>query len=130
MSYNADLVRSVFETTFTADAVDGVLGHYHRDLVYHPRPVDPEPGVIRGRDAFGELIRGYVEALSTITFDILEVIEAGNRVVISTVLRGHGSVSGVTVSDPYVFVYTVRDGLVAEGWEFATLAEALQPVGG
>jgi hypothetical protein len=33
------------------------------------------------------------------------------------------------VSDTYVFVYKLRDGLVVEGWEYKTKQEALEAVG-
>jgi hypothetical protein len=54
-------------------------------------------------------------------------------VIASTVLhvlvRGQGSASGAGVSDTYVFVCKLRDGLVVEGWEYRTKQEALEAVG-
>jgi ketosteroid isomerase-like protein len=98
---------------------------YHPDLVYHPRPEDPEPGARHGREAFLELIGSYVAALTEITFEVRETIDAGDLVVASTILHGRGSASGAQISDPYVFVYEIHDGLVVEGWEFRTMEEAL-----
>jgi hypothetical protein len=72
-----DLVTRIFETTYTEESVETILVNYHPDLVYHPRSEDPEPSTHLGRDAFGRLIRGYVEGLSVIAFDILEVIDRG-----------------------------------------------------
>ena len=120
-----ELVTSVFEHTYTRENYEDVLPLYHPDLIYHPRPEDPEPGVHHGRDAFRELIGGYVDSLTEINFDVLEVIDAGEYVIASTVLKGRGSASGAPVADPYVFVYKLRDGLVVEGWEFKSKAEAL-----
>jgi ketosteroid isomerase-like protein len=120
-----DLIRRVFAHTYTEGTYDEVLELYHPDLIYHPRPGDPEPAVHRGRDALRQLISGYVDALSEVTFDVLEVIDAGDYVIASTVLNGRGSASGAEVSEPYVFVYKFRDGLVVEGWEFKTKDEAL-----
>jgi ketosteroid isomerase-like protein len=61
------------------------------------------------------------------------VIDAGDYVIASTVLHvvlhGQGSASGAGVSDTYVFVYKLRDGLVVEGWEYRTKQEALEAVG-
>ena len=37
--------------------------------------------------------------------------------VLHAVLHGQGSASGAGVSDTYVFVYKLRDGLIVEGWE-------------
>ena len=125
MPRNVDLVRTVFEHSYDGGTYDALLELYHPDVVYHARANDPEPGVHRGRDAFRRLIGGYVDSLSTITFDVLEVSEQGDYVIVSTILNGRGSTSGAPVSDPYVFVYELRDGLVIEGWEFETKDEAL-----
>jgi hypothetical protein len=60
------------------------------------------------------------------------LIDAGDHVIASTVLhavlRGQGSASA-GVSDTYVFVYKLRDGLVVEGWEYRTKQEALEAGG-
>jgi len=60
---------------------------------------------------------------------VVELIDAGSRVIASTVMRGQGSASGVGVDDTYVFVYELRDGLIVEGWEYKTRQEALKAVG-
>jgi ketosteroid isomerase-like protein len=49
--------------------------------------------------------------------------------VLHVVLHGQESTSGADVSDTYVFVYKVRDGLIVEGWEYRTKQEALEAVG-
>lgn len=118
-------VRRIFEHKYTAESIDEVLPFFHPEVVYHPRVEDPEQGVYRGRDAWHELISGYVEALSEITFEVVEIIDVGEQVIACTVLNGSGSASGLPVSDPYVFVYAFRDGLIYEGWEFRTKDEAL-----
>jgi ketosteroid isomerase-like protein len=128
---NVELVRPAFEWTFTEDTwPTPVLRRiFHEDLIYHPRPDEPDPSPHIGRDAFELLIRGFVEAFAEITFDILELLDAGDYVIASTILHGRGSVSGAGVSDAYVFVYKVRDAVVVEGWEFRTMQEALELAG-
>ena len=49
--------------------------------------------------------------------------------IASTVMHGRGSASGVDVTDAYVFVYRLRDGLIVEGWEYRTRREALKAAG-
>ena len=44
-------------------------------------------------------------------------------------MRGRGRVSGADVTEAYVFVYKLREGLVVEGWEYRTRQEALKAVG-
>jgi hypothetical protein len=61
------------------------------------------------------------------------LIDAGDHVIASTVLHavlhGQESASAAGVSDTYVFVYKLRDGLVVEVWEYRTKQEALEAVG-
>src|SRR5439155_5621728 len=76
--------------------------------------------------------RGFVDSFSEVTFEVLELIDAGDHVIASTVLHavlhGQGSASA-GVSDTYVFVFKLRDGLVVEGWEYRTKQEALEALG-
>ena len=44
-----------------------------------------------------------------------ELIDAGDLVIASTVMRGRGRVSGADVTDAYVFVAKLGDGLIVEG---------------
>jgi ketosteroid isomerase-like protein len=102
------------------------------NVVYHPRADEPDPSPHVGRDAYERLVDGFVESFSEVTFEVLEVIDAGDHVITSTVLhavlRGQGSASA-GVSDTYVFVFKSRDGLIVEGWEYRTKQEALEAVG-
>ena len=102
-------------------------------IVYHPRADEPDPSPHVGRDAYEQLANGFADSFSEVTYEVLELIDAGDHVIASTVLHvvlhGQGSASGAGVSDTYVFVYKVRDGLVVEGWEYRTKQEALEAVG-
>jgi ketosteroid isomerase-like protein len=100
-------------------------------MVYHPRADEPDPSPHVGRDAWKRLAYGFAESFSKVTYEVLELIDAGDHVVISTVLHAvpHGNASGTGVSDTYVFVNKLRDGLVVEVWEYRTKHEALEAVG-
>ncbi|TMK39631.1 MAG: nuclear transport factor 2 family protein [Actinobacteria bacterium] len=126
---DVELVRGVYEETYRAEEWKRLLPLYHPDLVYHPRADEPDAHVHHGRGSFERLISGWMDAFAEISFDVLDVFEAGGCVVASTVLNGRGGASGVEVSDPYVFVVKLRDGLILETWEYKTLAEALQALG-
>jgi ketosteroid isomerase-like protein len=129
---NVEIVRALFEA-WNARPVEPDFAHFHPELVYHPRADEPDPSPHVGRDAYERLVLGFVESFSEVTFDVLELIDAGDYVITSTVLhavlRGQESASGAGVSDTYVFLYKLRDGLVVEGWEYRTKQEALEAVG-
>jgi ketosteroid isomerase-like protein len=120
---NVEVVRAAFEAWNAAGEPDFSI--YHPALVYHPRADEPDPSPHIGREAFERLALGFQEAFSTAKFDVEELIDAADRVIASTVMRGRGSVSGADVTDAYVFVYKLRDGLIVEGWEYRTRQEAL-----
>ena len=109
-----------------------VFTSLHPELVYHPRADEPDPSPHVGRDAHERLAYGFFDSFSEVTFEVLELIDAGDHVIVSTVLHavlhGQESPSGAGVSDTYVFVYKSRDGLVVEGWEYRTKQEALEAV--
>jgi ketosteroid isomerase-like protein len=127
---NMEVVRAAIEA-FNAGDMEGFFAHFHPELVYHPRADEPDPSPHVGRDAYEQLTLGFLESFFEVTFDVLEVIDAGDHVIASTVLHAvpHGSASSAGVSDTYVFVYKVRDGLAVEGWEYRTKQEALEAVG-
>ena len=129
---NVEIVRAVF-AAWNARPGQPDFAIFHPELVYHPRADEPDPSPHVGRDAYERLVLGFVESFSEVTFDVLELIDADDYVITSTVLhavpRGQESASGAGVSDTYVFVHKLRDGLVVEGWEYRTKQEALEAVG-
>ena len=129
---NVELVRAITEA-WNAGEWEDLVSRFHPEIVYHPRADEPDPSPHVGRDAYERLAHGFVESFSEVTFEVLEWVDVGDRVIASTVLhvvlRGQGSASAAGVSDTYVFVYKLRDGLVVEGWEYRTKQEALETLG-
>jgi ketosteroid isomerase-like protein len=129
---NVEIMRAAF-AAWNAGDMEALFAHFHPELVYHPRPDEPDPSPHVGRDAFERLVYGFVDSFSEVRFEVLEVIDAGDHVIAATalqaVLHGQGSAGGAGVSDAYVFVFKLRDALGVEGWEYRTKHEALQAVG-
>jgi ketosteroid isomerase-like protein len=127
---NVEVVGAAFAAWNAGEPLD-VLSRFHPQLVYHPRADEPDPSPHVGREAYERLVSGFADSFSEVTFEVLELIDAGDHVITPTVLhavlRGQGS--GAGVSDRYVFVFKLRDGLVVEGWEYRTKEEALEAVG-
>jgi ketosteroid isomerase-like protein len=123
---NVEIIRHAYEAL---NAGQPAYSIFHPALIYHPRADEPDPSAHVGRDAFERLLDGFLESFSELRFDLLEVIDAGDRVIASTMIHGRGAVSGASVEDAYVIVYRLRGGLVVEGWEYRTEQEALEAVG-
>jgi ketosteroid isomerase-like protein len=119
---NVEIVRRGFEAL---NAGEPDFSIYHSALVYHPRADEPDPSPHIGREAFERLALGFMESFTNLEFGVEELIDAGDRVIASTVMRGRGSASGADVTDAYVFVYKLQAGLIVEGWEYRTRQEAL-----
>src|ERR1700730_10001598 len=123
---NVEIVRLGFEAL---NAGEPDLSIFHPALIYHPRSDEPDPSAHVGREAYERLADGFLESFRDLRFDVLELIDVGDRVIASTMMHGRGAASGVSVEDAYVFVYRLRDGLVVEGWEYRTWTEAVEAVG-
>ena len=126
---NVDVVRAAFAAWNAGEEMDAYLSRFHPQLVYHPRGDEPDPSPHIGRDAYARLVLGYRDALPDMSFDMRELIDAGDRVIASTVVHGRGVASGADVTDTYVFLCMLRDGLIVECWEYGTRQEALEAVG-
>ena len=128
---NVEITRAAF-AAWNAGDMEALFPHFHPELVYHPRADEPDPSPHVGRDVYERLVRGFIDSFSEVTFEVLELIDAGDHVIAPTVLHAvlHGQGSASTgVSDSYVFVFKLRDGLAVEGWEYRTKQEALETVG-
>jgi ketosteroid isomerase-like protein len=128
---NVEIARAAF-AAWNAGDMDAVFAHFHPELVYHPRADEPDPSPHVGRDAYERLVYGFVDSFSEVTFEVLELIDAGDHVITSTVLHavlhGQGSASA-GVSDTYVFLFKLRDGLGVAGWEYRTKQEPHEALG-
>jgi ketosteroid isomerase-like protein len=92
-----------------------------RDLL----PPDLEE-VFHGRDGYLQLWRYWLDAFEDIRWDPEEVLDFGDKVLVTTKQRGHGSGSGVGVSEPVFQLFTLRRGLVIRQEDFLNRAEALE----
>jgi len=124
---NVELVRAGYDEFNKTGQPDYSI--FHPALIYHPRADEPDPSAHVGRDAYERLLNGFLDSFRDLRFDVLGLIDAGDRVIASTMMHARGATSGASVEDTYVIVYRLRDGLVVEGWEYRTEQEALEAVG-
>ena len=75
-------------------------------------------------------VRPAATGVWTTTLSVATVSRLSARTcLLHAVPHGQGSAGGAGVSDTYVFVYKMRDGLTVEGWEYKTKQEALEAAG-
>jgi hypothetical protein len=95
-----------------------------RDLL----PPDLE-AVFYGHDGYLQLWRYWLDAFEDIRWDPEEVLDFGDKLLVTTQQRGHGSGSGVAVSEPVFQLFTLRGGFVIRQEDFLDCSEALQAAG-
>ncbi len=96
---------------------------------YHPSadllPPDFET-VYRGHQGYLRFWSRWLDAFEDIRWDPEEMLDLGERVLVTTRQSGHGSGSGVAVSLPVYQLFTLRRGLVVSQQDFLDRSEALR----
>jgi SnoaL-like domain len=111
---------------------DLVLVGWDRESEYHPSgellPPDLDT-VFYGHDGYRRLWRYWLDAFDDIRWDPEEILDFGDRFLVTTQQSGRGSGSGVAVSEPVFQLFTVRRGLVVRQEDFLDRSKALEAVG-
>jgi ketosteroid isomerase-like protein len=105
------------------------LQTYDPAIEWHTRADLPDSGVHRGHEGVAALAHEWVGSFENLRFDIEDVIDRGDYVVLPMVLMGRIRGSDEEVAMRETHVCKVRDGLVVEVREYQTLDEALRAVG-
>jgi hypothetical protein len=82
-----------------------------------------------GHEGYLKLWRYWTEAFEDIRWDPEEVLDFGDRFLVSTQQRGHGLGSGVAVSEPVFQLFNLRAGLVTRQEDFLDRSKALEAAG-
>ena len=85
--------------------------------------------VSHGHDGFRKLWRYWMDAFEDLRWDPAEILDFGDKVLVTTQQRGHGSGSGVAVSEPVSQLFTLRGGLVIRQRDFLDRSKALEAAG-
>jgi hypothetical protein len=98
---------------------------YHSSELWQ---IDFDP-LYHGHDGYLEVWRDVLESFEDVRLDPEELLDLGDRVLVTTTLSGHGAGSGVSVSQPHFQLFTLRRGLVVRQDDFQDRAEALKAAG-
>jgi ketosteroid isomerase-like protein len=125
---NVEVVRRAYEATNHGD-YDIVESLMHPEIEFHTFGRSPEAGVYRGTKAVREYNENLFQQFESIRFEIGELVDAGDRVVVMTtqhaVPKGGQHEMNVEVAE----VWVIRDGLLTERRSYSTRAEALEAAG-
>jgi hypothetical protein len=82
-----------------------------------------------GHDGYLQVWQGLLESFEDVRLDPEELLDLGNRLLVTTQMSGHGTGSGVFISEPHYQLFTLRRGLVVRQDDFQDRAQALEAAG-
>jgi uncharacterized protein len=128
---NVELVRRIWDAADRRDT-QAVLSLYDPEVeldVSGFPVVATNANLYRGHEGLRRLFGEWQEIWSDADSDLVELIDAGDRVVSVYNYRGRGRASGVAVEEVFATVWTIRnDKAVRVEW-FTGRAEALAAAG-
>jgi ketosteroid isomerase-like protein len=126
---NVEIVNALYDA-FARGGFDAAADYWDPSMDYRAieGAVD-EAGVLQGLEAYGSYIEDWIQAFGELRVEPEELIDAGDQVVVVAHLTGRMKASDALVDMRLAIVYTVRNGKIVRGREYATRAEALKAVG-
>ena len=133
---NVEIVQVAYEA-FAREGLDRFIEHFTmtiRDVVEYRRhswcarrrPIDP----LHGRDAVRAWLQDWIDMFDGFWQQLVELIDAGGDTVFTAErFGGRARLSGVEADSPNWTVFTIRDGKIASGHEYATREQALEAAG-
>jgi ketosteroid isomerase-like protein len=119
---NVELLRGVI------DHLDALVEVFDEDIVWDVRrhaPLDLE-GVYHGPEAVASLFRSWAGAWKEYRFEVEEIIDVGDSVVVAVSETGRGIGSGAPWEQHYCTVYTFKNRRIVRGGTYKTKADALE----
>jgi ketosteroid isomerase-like protein len=124
-------VRQAYEAANRRD-FDRVLAGWDPGSEYRPSadllPPDFE-AVFHGHDGYRTMWRRQVDAFKDLRYDPEEILDLGDKLLVTARVRGHGTGSGVAVSQPVFQLFSLRRGLVVRQEDFLDRSKALEAAG-
>jgi ketosteroid isomerase-like protein len=125
---NVEIVRRAYEAANRGD-FEGAHSYVHSEIEFHTYAQSPEAGVYRGKEAVRRYNEGLFEQFESIRFEVEELVDAGDRVVVVTTQHAVPKGGQQEMNVQFAEVWTIRDGLLAERRSYSTRDQALEAAG-
>ena len=125
---NVEATRRMWDR-FLAGDIPGTLAFFDEEIEVHDIPGLPDAMVYRGHQGYLDQITKFSEAFSDITYEPLEFIDRGDKVVSVIRATGLARTGGLEAEATYAQLETWRDGKVVRIQYFTDRTEALQVAG-
>jgi ketosteroid isomerase-like protein len=123
-----ELIAAVYEAWADGEP-DRAVEHLAPNVEWTAIEGAPDAGTYRGHDGVRAYMQDWLDDFEVLGFDVLDVIEAGERLVLVTRGTTRGRASGLETQLQYAQVYTFENDLLHRVDEYATREEALAAVG-
>jgi ketosteroid isomerase-like protein len=116
---------------FARDGLDALAMYWTEDIDHRAIEGAPDDrGPMHGRDAVRAYVQDWLDTFDDVRTEVVELIDADEDKVIAVLrMSGRAKLSGVETELTYAVVYTIRDGKIARGREYATRDQALEAAG-
>ena len=110
---NVEVVRELYERINGDDpeSIYELLSEDFRAEV--PPSLSAEPDVYEGHAGVRRYMDGFQGHLDDVRFEVLELLQEGELVIVDMVVKGRGAASGIPVEQASAVVHTIVDGKVA-----------------
>ena len=127
---NTEVVRDFFAATNEGD-FDRAIAYYRDDIeLVVPGDAFLQGGTYKGRDAVGRWFGDWFRTFQPgYRFDLEEVLDLGDVVLVVAAHQGRGRTSGAEVHKTTGYLYRIRDGEIARIELFAGRDEARKAAG-
>jgi ketosteroid isomerase-like protein len=126
---NVEIVRRAVEA-FNRGDFEGVTAEFAPEFEYVASGVIPGVGgVYRAPQGYTSFMEAFWGEFDELGAEVNELIDAGDRVLLSLTVQGRGKQSGVETAWDFWQVYAVRDSMVVRGQGYMSRDEALEAAG-
>ena len=110
--------------------IDALVAEYHPEVEFvMTEGAGPEPGTTRGAQAARSQLRDIYAVLSRFVIEVVDTVEAKDSVLCLARFSGAGATSGATVSEPWAWLWSFRDGMISRVEVYADWDEARHAAG-
>ena len=126
---NLEVVKAAYQD-FAREGLDRFMEHFTDDVEYRALGPDGDLSPLRGQDAVRAWLQDWIDMFDGFWQRLVELIDAGGGTVFTGErFGGRARLSGVEADSPNWTIFTIRDGKIASGHEYATREQALEAAG-
>lgn len=125
---NVEIVKRGFEA-LDSGGVEAMIALLDPDFeATVPPELSVEPDTYRGHEGMRRYFAAF-EGLEDVRFEFVDGVAAGDKVVVTMMLRAKGTDTGIPVEQLAHQLWTIRDGRAVRVEAFANKSDALEAAG-